>query len=184
VTIPRSSARASGFTAFRTNMGIIRSASRYSTRSGKAIVLPPRLPRRGGRKERLKLPSGQNAHLRTGIEKETEGVSLVSTRHRPPQFPLPPYTIRVASQFPASDSAFVAVLAQTSTPGFGGTFGQSVPAATAADLIRNGSERSILSVREDGSFRTNLIPANATEAVLAVDVRLVGGDGVTLGTKT
>lgn len=92
--------------------------------------------------------------------------------------------IRVASQFPASDSAFVAVLAQTSTPGFGGTFGQSVPAATAADLIRNGSERSILSVREDGSFRTNLILANATEAVLAVDVRLVGGDGVTLATKT
>ena len=92
--------------------------------------------------------------------------------------------IRVASQYPASDSGLVAVLAQTSTPGFGGTFGQSVPAATAADLIRNGTDRSILAVREDGSFRTNLILANATEAALTVDVKLVGGDGTTLGTKS
>src|ERR1019366_41330 len=38
------------------------------------------------------LPCGQNARLRTGIEKETEGVALVSTRHSAPQFPLPPYT--------------------------------------------------------------------------------------------
>ena len=75
-------------------------------------------------------------------------------------------------------------LAETSTPGFGGTFGQSVPAATAADLIRNGTDRSILAVREDGSFRTNLILANATEAALTVDVKLVGGDGTTLGTKS
>ena len=92
--------------------------------------------------------------------------------------------IRVVSQYPASDSGQVAVLAQTSTPGFGGTFGQSVPAATAADLIASGAERSILAVREDGSFRTNLILANATEAPLTVDVRLVGTDGATLGTKS
>src|SRR5205085_1566497 len=68
--------------------------------------------------------------------------------------------IRVASQSPASDSSFIGVLAQTSTPGFGGTFGQSVPAATAADLIRAGAARSILAVEEDGSFRTNLILTN------------------------
>ena len=37
-------------------------------------------------------PSGQNARLRGGKAKETEGVTLVSTRHRAPQFPLPPYT--------------------------------------------------------------------------------------------
>ncbi len=92
--------------------------------------------------------------------------------------------IRVASQVPASDSARVAVLAQTSTPGFGGTFGQSVPSATAADLIRSGSERSILAVREDGAFRTNLILANATEADLAINVKLVGGDGGALGVKS
>ena len=34
--------------------------------------------------------SGQNARLRGGIEKETEGVTLVATRHSPRQFPLPP----------------------------------------------------------------------------------------------
>jgi hypothetical protein len=37
-------------------------------------------------------PSGQNARLRGGIEKETEGVTLVSTRQSPRQFPLRPYT--------------------------------------------------------------------------------------------
>jgi len=37
-------------------------------------------------------PSGQNALLRGGIEKETEGVTLVSTRHSPQQFPLHPYS--------------------------------------------------------------------------------------------
>src|SRR5450759_2738855 len=36
------------------------------------------------------LPSGQNARLRAGIEKEIEGVTLVSTRHSPSQFPLHP----------------------------------------------------------------------------------------------
>jgi hypothetical protein len=35
---------------------------------------------------------GTNARLRAGIEKETEGVTLVSTRHSAPQFPLRPYS--------------------------------------------------------------------------------------------
>jgi len=39
------------------------------------------------------LPSEQNARLRAGIKKETEGVTLVSTRHSAPQFPLHLYTI-------------------------------------------------------------------------------------------
>jgi hypothetical protein len=42
----------------------------------------------------LESPSGQNARLPAGIEKETEGVTLVSTRHSAPQFPLHPYTVR------------------------------------------------------------------------------------------
>jgi photosystem II stability/assembly factor-like uncharacterized protein len=91
--------------------------------------------------------------------------------------------IRISSQYPYSDAGFLAVLAQTSTPGFGGTFGQSVPAATAADLIRSGTERSILAVREDDAFRTNLILANATGVTLDVDVRLVSADGADLATK-
>ena len=50
--------------------------------------------------------------------------------------------------------------------------------------MRNGQEQSILAVREDAAFRTNLILANATEAALGVDVRLVSADGVTLASKS
>ena len=91
--------------------------------------------------------------------------------------------LRVASQGPASDTNFIGVLAQTSTPGFGGTFGQSVQAATAADLIRSGTARSLLAVAEDDSFRTNLILANATEGALDVDVQLVSAEGAPLASK-
>ncbi|MEO6324888.1 MAG: hypothetical protein ABIT01_05580 [Thermoanaerobaculia bacterium] len=91
--------------------------------------------------------------------------------------------MRVSSQYPASDSNFIGVLAQTSTPGFGGTFGQSVPAATAADLIRVGGPRSVLAIREDAAFRTNLILANTTESTLAVDVQLIAATGEALATK-
>jgi hypothetical protein len=92
--------------------------------------------------------------------------------------------ILLTSQYPSSDTTFISVLAQTSTPGFGGTFGQSVPAATAADLVRNGQPQSILAIREDGAFRTNLILTSATGAGLEVDVMLVSADGVTLGSKS
>lgn len=44
------------------------------------------------RRAHERVPSGQDARLRPGIEKETEGVTLVSRRHRPRQFPLRPYT--------------------------------------------------------------------------------------------
>jgi photosystem II stability/assembly factor-like uncharacterized protein len=86
--------------------------------------------------------------------------------------------IRISSSSPS----FV-VLGQTSTPGFGGTFGQSVPAARSSDLITGGSPRSILGVREDGAFRTNLILSNATSASLDVDVALFADTGANLGNK-
>jgi uncharacterized repeat protein (TIGR01451 family) len=82
-----------------------------------------------------------------------------------------------------SPSDSVRAAAQTSTPGFGGTFGQNVPAAMPADLITGGTPRSILAVREDASFRTNLILANATEAALDVDVQLISADGAVLASK-
>jgi hypothetical protein len=76
------------------------------------------------------------------------------------------------------------VLGQTSTPGFGGTFGQSVPATEQKDLISPGKPRSIVAVREDASFRTNLILCGTAEFVsVDVDVTLVSPDGATLGTK-
>ena len=83
----------------------------------------------------------------------------------------------------SSPSFDVAVLSQTSTPGFGGTFGQSVPVATSTALIQNGTPQSIVGVREDGAFRTNLILCNAISSALDVDVNLVAGNGSTLGTK-
>jgi len=83
---------------------------------------------------------------------------------------------------PVSSRVTFGVVAQTSTPGFGGTFGQSVPGAASADLIRVGA-RSILAVREDDDFRTNLVLANATEADLDVDVKLVSARGETLAGK-
>ena len=52
----------------------------------------------------------------------------------------------------SSDSLGLAVLGQTSTPGFGGTFGQSVPVAVATELISKGAPRSIVAIREDASF--------------------------------
>ena len=81
----------------------------------------------------------------------------------------------------SSSSASLDVLGQTSTPGpSGGTFGQSVPAANPGTLVTQSVPRSIAAVREDGSFRTNLVLANATEASLVVDAMLVSGTGVTL----
>jgi hypothetical protein len=83
----------------------------------------------------------------------------------------------------ASPSAALNILGQTSTPGFGGTFGQSVPASAPEDLIVNGSPRSLVAVREDASFRTNVILCNATSASLDVDAVLVTSGGATLASK-
>ncbi len=77
----------------------------------------------------------------------------------------------------------LAVLAETATPAFGGTVGQSVPASTGTDLIHFGSRRSILAIREDDAFRSNLILANATQTALEVDVRLISAEGEALATK-
>lgn len=82
-----------------------------------------------------------------------------------------------------SPSDALRAIAQTSTPGFGGTFGQSVPAARPEDLVTFGTTRSILGAREDTLFRTNLILANATEARLDVDVQLIWSEGSVLARK-
>jgi len=73
------------------------------------------------------------------------------------------------------------VAGETSTPGpAGGTFGQSVPASGADGLVENGAPRSIAGIREDAKFRTNLVLANATEADVVVDVRLLSATGAPL----
>ncbi len=88
--------------------------------------------------------------------------------------------IRITSVSPR-----LVALGQTSTPAAsGGTFGQSVPAAAPADLVVYGSPRSIVGIREDALFRTNLIVANANESAIEVKLTLVTDDGRTLGPIT
>lgn len=83
----------------------------------------------------------------------------------------------------ASDVPELIAVSQTSTPGGGGTFGQSVPVVGVSELIAYGAARSIVGVREDGAFRTNLVLVNATEASLDVDVSLVSEGGTVLASK-
>ena len=76
------------------------------------------------------------------------------------------------------------VLGQTSTPDPskpGGTFGQSVPAFGTADLLTSGTLRSIVGIREDTSFRTNLILANAGTTQVKVSGTLFSASGAVLG---
>ncbi|MBL8115241.1 MAG: SGNH/GDSL hydrolase family protein [Acidobacteria bacterium] len=79
-------------------------------------------------------------------------------------------------------TASLAVQGQTSTPGGGGTFGQSVPAVPAADFI-GATPKSIVGVSQDAAFRTNLMLANAGETAMEIDVVLVSPAGATLATR-
>ena len=82
-----------------------------------------------------------------------------------------------------SASPSLVATSQTWTPGGDGTFGQSVPLVSETELIRSGTTRTIPAVREDGSFRTNLILANGTEAPVDVDVSLVAETANVLGSR-
>ena len=86
----------------------------------------------------------------------------------------------------SADTTSLNVVGQTSTPnpGGSGTFGQSVPALGAADLVTNGSRRTIVAVSDDASFRTNLILANATAIPVTVSLALVDASGASLGSST
>jgi photosystem II stability/assembly factor-like uncharacterized protein len=83
-----------------------------------------------------------------------------------------------------SSSSTLNIVSVTSTPGFGGTFGQTLPAVSSSDLIPAGSARSILYIREGDGFRSNLILASNASAVTNVDAMLVSPAGAALATKT
>jgi len=84
------------------------------------------------------------------------------------------------------------VLGQTATPVLtdwvkcvsSGFFGQSVPAVPASGLITAGTTRSIVGVRDDAAFRTNLILANAGTTAVTVDLTLLSASGAILGTRS
>ena len=83
-----------------------------------------------------------------------------------------------------SSSSTLNIVSVTSTPGFGGTFGQTIPAVFSSDLIPTGSQRSILYIREGDGFRSNLILASNANVSTAVDAALVSPAGTTLAAKS
>ncbi len=94
----------------------------------------------------------------------------------------------VSSDFGAilftADQAAVRVLSQTSTPPPSGvgTFGQAVPGFGPADFATAYVPKTLAGLRQDSSFRTNAVIANATSRPAHVDLTLKSETGATLGT--
>ena len=85
-----------------------------------------------------------------------------------------------------ADSASLKIVSQASTPTASGvgTFGQSVPAQGPNDFVTPASPKSLISLRDDTAFRTNVVLANATTSSVTVTLTLLAADGSTLGTTT
>ena len=83
----------------------------------------------------------------------------------------------------SSNSASLKVLSQTSTPppNLVGTFGQSVPAAGAADFVTMAAPKVLVGLRQDSSFRTNAVIASATSLPTHVDLILRSEAGAVVG---
>lgn len=83
-----------------------------------------------------------------------------------------------------STVATLSVQAQTWTASpDGGTFGQSVPGFSVAEAIGT-TPKAIAGVRQDSTFRTNLVLANMKDTSATVNVTLLLADGTTATTRT
>ena len=82
-----------------------------------------------------------------------------------------------------SSSPLVFLQSETSTnvPS-GGTVGQALPALGPVDFA-GAAPRTLAPIKENASFRTNLVLANATEMPLVAHVALFAADGAPLGTR-
>ncbi len=80
-----------------------------------------------------------------------------------------------------SSSANVVVQSETSTPSLGGTVGQALPALGPANYA-SATPTSLAPIRENASFRTNLVLANATEIPVIAHLEL-SDVGNLLGTR-
>jgi photosystem II stability/assembly factor-like uncharacterized protein len=82
-----------------------------------------------------------------------------------------------------SDSAFLKVASQTSTapPDGRGTVGQSIPSFDASRFATPASPQTLIGLRRDAAFRTNVVLVNASEVRASVVLTLVGSDGSTFG---
>ncbi len=126
---------------------------------------------------------GNNIDGRDGIEKNVilpAGESLVYDDVLGELFGLASGWGAIAA---SSSNPGLYMTGQTSTPGNGGTFGQSVPATATQDLITCATPGSIAAIREDANFRTNLILANATDLSLIVEATLFDNGGHSLGAR-
>lgn len=95
----------------------------------------------------------------------------------PDAFPETWGAIRVASSAP------VLLQSETSTETpVGGTVGQALP-AFGASLFAGAAPKTLLPVRENAAFRTNLVLANATEILVTAHVVLYAADGAVLGAR-
>ena len=85
-----------------------------------------------------------------------------------------------------ADTNLLKIVSQTSTPPptGGGTFGQAVPALAPNDLVTSASSQVLIGLRQDGSFRTNAVIANATEAVAHVELNLYSSGGSLTGSQS
>jgi hypothetical protein len=85
-----------------------------------------------------------------------------------------------------ADSASLKIVSQTSTPPPNGvgTFGQSVPAQGANDFVTPASPKSLVALRDDTAFHTNVVLANATTSSVTATLLLLAADGSTFGTTT
>ena len=82
-----------------------------------------------------------------------------------------------------SPSPFVFLQSETRTDvPAGGTVGQALPAFGPADFA-GATAKNLAPIRENVSFRTNLVLANATEAPVTVHVELFAADGTSLGSR-
>ncbi len=84
-----------------------------------------------------------------------------------------------------ADSADLRLVSQTSTPTSSGTgtFGQALAAQSDADFVTISVPRTLAGLRDDASFRTNLVLANASAAAAHVDLTLLDGNGFVLGVR-
>lgn len=81
----------------------------------------------------------------------------------------------------SSNVATLVVESTTSTPGGGGEFGQGLRASSRNELVGDDHARSLVGVRDDSRFRTNLVLSNAAEKEIDVDLNLFAANGGLLG---
>lgn len=79
-----------------------------------------------------------------------------------------------------SSTRRLTVGAKTSTAAGTGTNGQFAQATKTTELLSQGETGFVTGVREDASFRTNVVFVNASNQKCNVDVKLVGENGSTL----